>query len=317
LIQKKEIYCLGHISVDIFIHRSKLNNLRIGGRIDSQELGIYGGGCDANVSFWLGKLGNQVSMVGVIANDPAGNFLKNELESVNVKCCLKFSKNYSTAVILIIVEPDGNRSFIINGESQNGLEWEDLPLEDILDSKLFYTSAYTLEKPPVKDTVKRLFYMIKKKEPSAPLTMFNLAAYTTVEKRRSEIKDDILPNTNILVGNRDEFDVLVNNNRNYTKMNNFEIIRKISDNYPNLKAIIITLGADGCYYYAENNHGHIPTRQISVIDTTGAGDGFCAGFIDGYLAGKDLEQAIKQGVNLGTHICQGFGARFKASEFSF
>jgi fructokinase len=294
LIQKKEIYCLGHISVDIFIHRSKLNNLRIGGRIDSQELGIYGGGCDANVSFWLGKLGNQVSMVGVIANDPAGNFLKNELESVNVKCCLKFSKNYSTAVILIIVEPDGNRSFIINGESQNGLEWEDLPLEDILDSKLFYTSAYTLEKPPVKDTVKRLFYMIKKKEPSAPLTMFNLAAYTTVEKRRSEIKDDILPNTNILVGNRDEFDVLVNK-----------------------KAIIITLGADGCYYYAENNHGHIPTRQISVIDTTGAGDGFCAGFIDGYLAGKDLEQAIKQGVNLGTHICQGFGARFKASEFSF
>ncbi|MFX0050621.1 MAG: carbohydrate kinase family protein [Candidatus Hermodarchaeota archaeon] len=317
ITQKKGIYCLGHITLDIFIHRSDLNKLKIGGQIESQELGVYGGGCDANVSFWLGILKNQVSLTGVIANDPAGNFLRTELEHANVKCRLKYSEKYPTATILIVVEPDGERSFIRNGECLDDLEWEDLQLEYILNSNLFYTSAYTLESLPIKETVKHLFQTIRKNEPSEPLTMLNLAAYTTVERRRSEIEAAILPYTSILVGNRDEFDVLVNNRSDKAKKSNFEIAKKICDNFPNLKTILITLGANGCFYYSENNHGHIPTSQISVVDTTGAGDGFCAGFIDGYLAGKNIEQAVKQGVNLGTQICQGFGARFNASKFSF
>lgn len=313
---QKEVFCLGHISVDIFINRLTLGNLRLGGCISSQELAIYSGGDVANVSFWLGKLETPVSMMGIIANDSAGNFVKNELENANVKCRLKLSKRFPTATILIIVEPDGERSHIINSKSQDDLEWKDLPLNDILKSKLFYTSGYTIENPPIKDVIYRLFKSIKRNKSSLTLTMFNLAAYTTIERFKSEINTNILPYLDILVGNRDEFEALVSNSKDLIKPDIHEIQETISKNFPNLKVILITDGANGCYYFSQKKHGHVPTGQVLVADTTGAGDGFCAGFIAEYLSGTDLEEAIRHGTKLGSHICQGYGARFGASTFS-
>ncbi|MFX0205107.1 MAG: PfkB family carbohydrate kinase [Candidatus Hodarchaeota archaeon] len=58
-------------------------------------------------------------------------------------------------------------------------------------------------------------------------------------------------------------------------------------------------------------------NQISAVDTKGAGDGFCAGFISGHLSGLDPEVAIRQGTKLRSHICLGYGARFGASDSSF
>ena len=123
---QKEVFCLGHISVDIFIDRLSLSNLKLGGCINSHTLAIHGGGDVANVSFWLGKLNIPVSMIGIIGDDPTGNFVRSELTKMNVDCRLKISKQYPTASILIIIEPDGERSFISNGEIQDQIDWKDL-----------------------------------------------------------------------------------------------------------------------------------------------------------------------------------------------
>jgi len=316
LVIQKQVFCLGHISVDIFINRLTLNNLKLGGCIDSKELAIYGGGDVANVSFWLGKQKVPVSLIGIIADDTAGNFVKKELEEANVECRLKISTEFPTATILIIVEPDGERSHITNSKSQDDLEWKDLPLDDILRSSLFYTSGYTIENYPIKGVVYRLFQYIKGNMNSTILTMFNLAAYTTIEKFKPEVMTHILPHTDILVGNRDEFETLVNNQKNKGKQDIQEMGSSIRKNFPNIQVILITDGENGCYYFTQKRNGHIPADQVLTIDTTGAGDGFCAGFISGYLSGADLEEAIRHGTNLGSHICQGYGARFDASDFS-
>lgn len=316
MILQKEVFCLGHISVDIFVNRLTLSHLRLGGTMDSQELTIHGGGSAANISFWLGKLNTPVSLIGVIGNDQPGNFLRNELEEANVRCKLKISKRFPTATILIIVEPDGERSFIINRPSQDDYEWEDLPLKGIMKGSLFYTSAYTIENPPIKNVIEKLFKSIKRNKSSSTLTMFNLAAYTTIERFKSEINTKILPYLDILVGNRDEFEALVSNSKDRIKPDIHEIQETISKNFPNLKVILITDGGNGCYYFSQKKHGHIPTGQVLAVDTTGAGDGFCAGFIAEYLSGTDLEEAIRLGTKLGSYICQGYGARFGASTFS-
>ena len=316
---KKEVFCLGHISVDIFVDRLALNNLRLGGCIDSHNLAIQGGGDAANVSFWLGKLKTVVSMIGIIGDDPAGTFLRNELESVNVNCQLKISKQFPTGTILIIIEPDGERSFIANQKIHNHIEWNDLSLDKVLNSILFYTSGYNIENPPTKNTIKRLFRQIKSNHNSTPLTMFNLAAYTTVEKFKEEIISTILPYTDILVGNKKEFEALVgilnqSSVNNLEKQYVFDIGRKILKNNPNLRIVLITDGGNGCYCLTEDYKNHIPAQPISIIDTTGAGDAFCAGFIKGYISGKELEQAVKFGMFLGEKVCLGYGARYGASE---
>lgn len=312
---QKEVFCLGHIVVDICINRLVLSNLRLGGCIDSKDLAIHGGGDAANVSFWLGKLNIPISFIGTIANDSAGYFVKNELENARVKCRLKISKQFPTASILIIIEPNGERSFIRNIKSQEVLEWEDLPLAEIRGCSLFYTSAYTIENYPIKGVINRLFQYIKEKNSSPPITMYNLAAYTTIEEYGSEIKSNILPYTDILVGNTDEFKLLVDKNNDRKKLNPLNIGEEIREKNPNLKVILITDGRNGCYFIAKNNKGHITAPKVPVLDTTGAGDGFCAGFISKYVSGGDLQEAIRTGVRLGSHICQGYGPRFDPSKF--
>ena len=316
MVIQKQVFCLGHISVDIFVDRLTLNHLRLGGTIDSQELAIHGGGSAANISFWLGKLNTRVSLIGVIGNDQAGNFLKNELEEANVRCKLKISKRFPTATIIIIVEPDGERSFIINRSSQDDYEWEDLPLKDIMKGTLFYTSAYTIENPPIKNVIERLFKQIKGNSLTKTMTMFNLAAFTTVEKWKKDIESEILPYTDILVGNRDEYNILISNRTEPSHFDHVSIGNEILESFSNLKAVLITDGERGCYYFAGGHQGHVPAPKTSVIDTTGAGDGFCAGFISEFLSGTDLKDAIRNGTKLGSHVCQGYGARFGASSFS-
>ncbi len=313
---QKQVFCLGHISVDIFMDRLTLNNLRLGGCIDSHSLTIHGGGDVANVSFWLGKLKTPVSMIGIVGDDPAGNFVRNELRNMNVECRLKISKQYQTATILIIIEPDGERSFIANRKIHDNIEWEDLPLDDILKGDLFYTSGYTILNQPIKDVIFRLFQNIKGNMTSTSLTMFNLAAYTTVEKFKSEIKTKILPYLDILVGNKDEFEVLISDPTDKIKPEINTIGNAICKEFPNIQVVLITDGENGCYYFTQKGHRHIPADQVLAIDTTGAGDGFCAGFISDFLSGTDLEEAIRCGTKLGSHICQGYGARFGAATFS-
>ncbi|MHA2174380.1 MAG: carbohydrate kinase family protein [Candidatus Hodarchaeales archaeon] len=309
---KRRVFCLGHISVDVFIHRKDLNELKIGGCIFSPNMSFQGGGVAANVAYWLGALGTDTSMIGVIADDPAGFFLKNDLEKVNVKCYLKISIINPSAGILIIVEEDGERSFIINGKCLDELTISDVPLDEIRGGNLFYTSAYNIEKPPINRTVIEIMKM-SKQNPSTFETMFNLAAYTTVESHKQDIKQNILPTTDILVGNHEEYKTLTGELE--TEYNPLGILSIVKNEFNNIKILLLTDGENGCYFISEDDQGHIPASKIIVSDSTGAGDGFTAGFIYGYTTNLPLRHAIKSGLDLGSHICQGFGARFNPQEY--
>jgi sugar/nucleoside kinase (ribokinase family) len=310
---KERVFCIGHISADIFIERSALQSLRVGGCIQSQDLTIYAGGDVANVSYWLGSLDVPVSFFGIIASDALGHFLSAELKKMNVNCQFKITKKYPTASILIIVEPDGERSFIINGKSQDDLEWDELPITDILGQKLIYTSAYTIENDPIKSVIKKMFKQVKSVELNPPKTMFNLAAFTTVEKHGKEIKSDILPYTDILVGNSAEFMLLTKHSSQAAGILPLSVAKEMQGQFPNLEIILITDGENGCYFSNKEREGHIKAPKVNVIDTTGAGDGFSAGFIAGYLNGDDITSSVRRGINLGCNICQGYGARYSSS----
>ncbi len=309
----RRVFCLGHISVDIFIHRKDLNALKIGGCISSPNLSMQGGGVAANVAHWLGTLGTDVSMIGVTADDPSGYFLQKDLERVNVKCYLKTSTKNPSASILIVVEDGGERSFIINGKCLDELVMEDVPLEEIQGGNLFYTSAYNIENTPIKNTVKEILKKSKATDNSSFEVIFNLAAYTTVEKHKSTLKQAVLPFVDILIGNLEEYEVLTNKSRE--QCSSETLLEIVSNEFRNIKILLLTDGEMGCYYYSNEERGHIAAKKVSVVDTTGAGDGFCAGFIASYISGSSINQAVKSGTELGAHICKGFGAQYNSDDY--
>jgi ribokinase len=250
-------------------------------------------------------------MIGVIADDPAGFFLQKDLERVNVNCYLKISKQNPSSSILIVVEEDGERSFIINGKCLDELTLDDVPLNKIQGGNFLYTSAYNIENPPINLTVKELLKKSKGKNPFE--VMFNLAAYTTVEKFREKIQTEILPFTDILVGNKEEFETLLGLESN--ELDPSDMIRSLKTDFHKIKVVLLTDGKNGCNFLSDHDEGHIIADKIKVADSTGAGDGFTAGFIYGYVKGLSLRSAIETGIKLGTHICQGFGARYDPLNF--
>jgi sugar/nucleoside kinase (ribokinase family) len=312
---KKQIFCLGHTSVDIIVHKKDLENLEIGGTISSPNISIHGGGAEANVSYWLGVLGANVSHIGVIADDPAGFFIQNELERINVKCYLKKSIKHPTANILSVVELNGERSFIINGLSQDELILEDIPFEEIKKGDLFYTSAYTIQNPPIDHTVLGILKKSKISDSSSFEVIFNLASHSVVKKNRNKIKGQVLPYIDILVGNFDEYKTFLR--RDEKQLKPLVMVEEFLSIFPNMTAAILTDGRNGCFFYSENDSGQIFPPKISVIDTTGAGDGFCAGFINGYANNLPLRQALEAGLHLGSHICQGYGARYASANYIY
>ncbi|MHA1214651.1 MAG: carbohydrate kinase family protein [Candidatus Hodarchaeales archaeon] len=310
-MDEPKIVCMGHISVDVIIKRKNVEKLQVGGCVETSDLSLSTGGDVANVSYWIGNLGHSIDFIGVVGKDEVAKFLKRDLEEAGVRLHLKYTEKNPSAIILILVEEDGERSHIINGKSQEEIKWEDLPLQDIETCSLFYTSAYTIEKSPIKDTIKKLFKHLKKVEDKKrPKIMFNFAAYTTVERELDAIKKEILPNVDILVGNLEEYSTLLKK-REIQTIDDFEEVKKILlHEYENLKIILLTMGNRGCYFGTKDIHGHIEAPKVIVKDTTGAGDGFCAGFISGYIAGKSLPECMEKGVKLGSAICEGFGARY-------
>jgi ribokinase len=74
------------------------------------------------------------------------------------------------------------------------------------------------------------------------------------------------------------------------------------------QSVIIKLGAEGCYADSDSFSGRIPAPQIDVVDTTGAGDAFAAGFIAGLASDRGLEAACLAGNQAGARICTRLGA---------
>ena len=100
---------------------------------------IYGIGCNAKNT----KLVEKIRKIKQRDKKPFS------IIAPNIDYILKNSE-YPSALILSVIEPNGERSFVINGESQDDLYWEDLPLEQIMKASIFYCSAYIIQRPPIK-----------------------------------------------------------------------------------------------------------------------------------------------------------------------
>lgn len=85
------------------------------------------------------------------------------------------------------------------------------------------------------------------------------------------------------------------------------IVEELLVHYP---AVILKLGAEGALYAdAEGRRARVPATPARVVDTTGAGDALCAGFLAAWLAGAEPAEALRRGVGIAAHAVGGMGGR--------
>ena len=166
------------------------------------------------------------------------------------------------------------------------------PLLDLLEEKgdeIFANAdSIVIEIDLDKDIVKKCFRLAEK---------YNKAIYTVVANMSIAVqRRDFLQDTACFICNRQEAGMLFSDD--YSEKTNEEMQAIIAENVrrAQIPSMIVTLGEDGAVYAdCKGDSGYCPARNVSVRDTTGAGDAFCAGAFSALTYGKNLKEACEIG----------------------
>ena len=258
-----------------------------------------GGGSAANTVVGLSNLGGNCGFIGKVKNDVAGEQFKTSMEELNIIFETPPStEGASTAKCLIFVTPDAQRSMNTFLGASTELQPLDISKELIGHSKILYLEGYLWDPPNAKQA---FLEAIKIAKASKTKVALSLSDAFCVDRYRSEFLDLIKKHVEILFGNETEILSLY-------QTKSFEEAVQMVQKDCNVAAL--TRDARGSVVIDKKNFFEIKPEKVSeVIDTTGAGDLYAAGFLYGISRNMDIRQCGKLGGLVASQIITQFGAR--------
>jgi ribokinase len=252
------------------------------------------GGSAANTVVGLARLGCRVGFIGKVACDSEGNRLLQEFrdEGVDTKG-IAIAKDGRSGKVMGFVDRNGQRALYIDPGANDMVDSEDVNLTYIANTKLLHLTSFVGERSF--QTQKWLLERL----PKNVVVSFDPGA---LHARRGMKKlRPIIEKTSIMLPNAGELAMITGKN-DYK-----EGADLLLDN--GVKIVAVKLGSEGCYATDGKRSHLIAPFKIKVIDTTGAGDAFDAGFLYGLLAGMTLDEAAKAGNFVASRCVMAMGAR--------
>lgn len=299
-----DLITFGNITADLYFKADNLTTkgkrfyLAIGGKYFLDDFKLHIGGGGTNVAVGVKKNRLKTAVCGVIGNNEFRKAIlhKLKLKGVSQKLILFNQQHMNLSVILL--KEDGSRT-IINYESPK----QDLYIHSKLLKKIKNTKAVylgNLPDVPLKERV-RLLKFLKKNN---ILIFINLGTSDT-KRRRKELLP-LLNLADVLIINRYEVaEVLKKDAKNLDLKENIKKLLPVLRN----KLLVITDAENGSFAYDDNNvYYQKAIKPKKIIDTTGAGDGYTAGFISEYLKSEDVKRAMKKGASYASKIIGKIGA---------
>ena len=270
---------------------------RIGNEVDIVK--TISGGSVANSIVCIAQQNLKTVFIGKVNQDELGKKFAKGLAEENVE--FKITKslvNKHTARCIILVSTDAERTMnTYLGVSQELTE-EDVDLNIIKESSILYLEGYLWDLGNAKKAIKK---SISTAINSETKIAFSISDAFCVDRFREEFIDLVNNSADIIFANESEIKSLFETN----ELN--DAIKKCQDTK---KIFAVTLGDKGAKIIYKNEVIDIKAEVINkLVDTTGAGDLFAAGFLAEYLKTQDLELSGKQGVKMASIIIQQFGAR--------
>lgn len=293
----KKIFCCGSVTTDILV--KPVDSVPTPGTLRSVEsVTTSVGGCATNCAIDLGKLGVPVAASCRVGEDFYGEFIKSELIKNNVDVSAVVATGPApTTLSIVCIQSTGERSFLYNPASGADYCIEDINWNTVDECDIvFYTGALLLTSFDGKPCGE----FLKECQRRGKLTVFDTAW---------DFDDVWLPK---LEGVFEYIDIFMPSYDEAAKISGETEVEKIAEFFfkKGVKNVIIKLGADGAYLQPGGEEGRIyPTyRSIKPVDTTGAGDSFCSGFLAGLAQGWDFDRSVQFGNAVGTHCIMAVGA---------
>lgn len=293
MLKELDVICIGAALVDIIakIERHPLDD----DEVFVSDLQLLSGGAAANTAYACSKLGLKTAFIGKLGhNDEFGHKIMKDFKEVSLDTTLmKYSKEKVTGSAYVAINEKGDRRIYAYSGAANVLSADDINPDDLVKAKtIFLSSLRNLD--PFKKAAKIA------KNHNIPI-IFN-PGMLIIEQSFDKIKE-IFFNTDILIISRREFQSLFH--LGDSKLNEQIIEDKAKSLFKlGIKIIIVTRGKKGATILnSEKSELIKPMHTTQVIDTTGAGDAFSAGFIYGFIRKPSFKfEDLKSDVMVGNFI---------------
>ena len=262
---------------------------------------ITSGGSVCNTVHELNFGSHEASFYGKVSDDEYGNAFIQDLEKANISFKgVSRKSDLPTGCCNILVSPDGERTMATHIGIGSQLQPDEVS-ENILDNiDQMYMESYLWDHELTKKTLKKFGDIAKSKNIEISLS---LSDPFCVDRHRDELNNFIKENVNLVFCNFDEAKM-------FSQSETMADVSSFFNDYG--KKIVMTSGAEGAYFFYNDDVSHQPSKKIeNVIDTTGAGDNFAAGFLDFYLSGKSVDEALINGNTRAVEVIQQLGPRIK------
>ena len=279
-------------TMKLIFDKSEFENLLTNLKIEK----TISGGSVANSIVGLSQLGDNVGFIGKISDDDLGKKYEEGLKKENVKYFYsKKKEKLPTGTCLILVTPDSERTMCTFLGTAGQINDNDINLDAVKKSDLIFLEGYLWDEGNPKKAFEKAIENSKK-------VAMSLSDKFCVERHKTHFLNLVKNKLDITFANEDEIMSLIDA-KNFDDVINFA--REIK------KHLIITRGVKGAISIANDKITEIGTKNdLKIIDLTGAGDLFAAGYLHELIKESSPKKCLEKGTELSSRIIQQIGARF-------
>ena len=255
------------------------------------------GGSVANSIVGLSQLGNEVGFIGKVNDDELGNKYEEGLKLENVNFFYtKKKEDLPTGTCLILITPDSERTMCTFLGTAGRINENDVDVNAIKKSEILLLEGYLWDEGEPKKAFDKAIQNSNK-------SAMSLSDLFCVERHKSHFLELVKNKLDIIFANEQEITSLID-------VKDFKEVVAFSKKLD--KLIVITRGEKGAMViFGEKVMECGVKKNLKVIDLTGAGDLFAAGFLHGYVNNLSIDKSLEKGTEMSSKIIQQIGARLK------
>ena len=278
-------------TMKLFFNKSEFKNLLVNLKIEK----TVSGGSVANSIVGISQLGDKTGFIGKISDDEFGSNYEEGLKKENVDYFYsKKKEKLPTGTCLILVTPDSERTMCTFLGTAGKINENDVSSKAIKESEIIFLEGYLWDEGEPKKAFDKAIN-------SANKVAMSLSDQFCVDRHKPDFLNLVKNKLDITFANEQEITSLIEA-KNFTEVINFS--KQLN------KLVIVTRGEKGAVVIkgdevVENS----ALKNLNIVDLTGAGDLFAAGFLHGYINKFSIRECLSKGTEMSSKVIQQIGAR--------
>lgn len=259
---------------------------------------VQGGGSAANTAVGVASLGGRSRLLARSTPDPMGLVFELQLIEAGVDVTVpSHHEEHATGRCISLVLPGGERSMATYLGASSALSGEDLPLDVLSSGSVLYIEGYVLDVPGVCEYLLEVLPQVRASGCEVALSLSDLYL---VDRARDQISALFNGGVTMVFANSDEAGAMTGTSSPEEAVVALQGLGLSG---------VVTRGAQGALGFDPHRSCSSPARDVVVVDTTGAGDLFAAGYLYGVVKGMEIEESLEIALTCAGEVIGHFGAR--------